>query len=400
MTAEDPALSIRGCTATIDGDALRANLHTARDLAKGATVMPIVKANGYGHGLVRAAQHLAAAEVRDFGVATVEEGLALRKAGIGGRIVVFGGATWTRAPEILVAAELVPVLSAPEEIPQLVRALSVQGKTEPFEVHLGLDTGMSRVGVHVGDEPEKNLRPIWEALKSAPQLAVRGICSHYANADLCDEEMTRLQTQRFIAATRLTLDAGFQLQCAHLANSAAVLTEKSHPRVGDEALPGGLDILVRPGIMLYGASPLVDGEKQALLRPVMQWQAPIVARKKIPRGTKVSYGGTWTAPGEVEIAVIGVGYADGYSRLLSNKAEVILSGMRAPVVGRVCMDLMCVDVSEVVKKRGPGAARVGQSITLLGKDGDEAITALELAQMAQTIPYEIFTSVAARVDRV
>lgn len=399
MTSYRPAigpLSVRGCVAEIDVEALVSNLEVARRRAAGAEVLCVVKANAYGHGSRLVSRALFAAGARRFGVAFIEEGLELREAGVLGTILVLGGAAWWRSPALLVEAELTPVLSSPEEIEALAHHLEGTGKT--VCAHVKLDTGMARIGVPVGDDAERDLAPFLAAAQRHPEVRVTGACTHFANADLADLERSKRQVQRFEEAVAVLLAAGLPLEVAHVANSAASL-EGLLEATAQVATPG-LKSWHRPGLLLYGVSPFPDRRHQEELRPVLSWRAPVVARKRVPRGTQVSYGGTYTTERDSELAVLGVGYADGYLRSVSGQGgEVLLAGRRAPLRGRVCMDLMVVDVTDIVDELGAGAASLGALATLLGPDGDERIDAWQLAGWAGTIPYEVLNAIAARVPR-
>ena len=255
-----------------------------------------------------------------------------------------------------------------------------QGRTLP--IHLEFDTGMGRIGVRI-----EELGELIEALRVAPNLTVEGVLSHFANAELADAVMNRLQLERFAAALAALSSAGFHPTWRHLSNSAGVL-----------GLPGAHDgelcNLVRPGLMLYGESPAERLREAARLRPVLTWKTRVAHLKRVPAGTPISYGGRWSAIRESVIATLPVGYADGYSRRLTNTGEVLIRGVRAPVAGTVCMDMVMVDATQV-----PGIAR-GDEVVLLGSQGNDAIPAQELASKVGTIPYEIFTGISARVTRV
>jgi alanine racemase len=388
-------VNIRGAAAQLDRAALVHNLDVARRHADGAEVMCVVKADGYGHGARRVTPVLERAGCEHFGVATVEEGLELREEGVAGTILVLGGACWLRAPSMLVHARLTPLLSSAEELATLADHLRRHPPAEPLCAHVKIDTGMSRIGVPVGDDPEAALAPLIELALATPELRITGAATHFANADLHDEDFTDVQAERFGHALAMLLHGGLPLEVAHLSNSAATLElpglTKRHG--------GPLDVWVRPGLMLYGISPFADRRYADELRPVMSWTAPIVARKRVPAGTPVSYGSTFTCERETELAVIGTGYADGYPRSISGKGAVLIGGRRAPIRGRVCMDLFVVDVTDVAAELGPAACDVGASVTLLGRDGDEEIDCYEVADWADTIPYEIITRVGARVPR-
>jgi alanine racemase len=387
-----PVHRVRDNVAVVDLDAIVRNYELCASRAPAASVLATVKADAYGHGAVPVARALYDAGVRLFSVATVEEGLELRRAGVEGTVLVLAGATWLNQPELLLDANLTPVLSSEEEVEILDITCAARG--ERMDVHLKLDTGLARVGVPVHDDPEEALEEIVGFLSGNVRVRATGVMTHFANADLADAELTKTQRDRFERAVTYLHGAGVPLEVVHMSNTAATLEGIGLP---DDT---SLAAWVRPGLGLYGYSPFADRHDQELLTPAMTWRAPIVARKRIREGDPVSYGSTWRAERETEIAVLGVGYADGYMRALSNKASVLVDGQRAPIRGRVCMDLTMVDVTEIVSARGAEVCEVGRPATLIGHDQGGTVLADELAEHAGTIPYEILTSVGARVPRV
>lgn len=392
-TVPVPRRSVRGCVAVLDEGALLANLEVAGTLARGAEVLAIVKADAYGHGASAVVPVLERAGVSRYGVATVEEGLELRALGVRGDVLVLGGAAWWSDPALLWEGALTPVLSSHEELVRLDEVARARG--ERIAAHVKLDTGMSRVGVLVlADGASRDLEAFAVAARASEHVRVVGACTHFANADLADAALSGAQVERFTKALAFLRAEGLPLEVAHVSNSAATLELP--------ALTGlaGLETWLRPGLMLYGVSPFDDERRERELAPVLSWLAPIVARKRVPPGTPVSYGSTWTAERETELAVLGVGYVDGYPRALSNRGAVLIEGMRAPVRGRVCMDLTVVDVTDVVREQGAAACALGRSVTLLGSSGKDVITARDVAKWAGTIPYEILTRIGARVPRV
>lgn len=369
---------IRPTRAEIDLGALRQNLAAVRALAPRAEVLAVVKANGYGHGAVLVARALEREGVRFLGVALVEEGLELRSAGVKAPILVLSGA-YEGGYELMVEHDLVPTVFRPEHLEGYARAARRAGRR--VKAHVKVDTGMGRVGLLEGE-----LGPFLDVAARCPEVELEGLLSHFANADLADPAFTQEQVRRFKAALAALRARGISPSFRHLSNSAGVL---ALPEVRD-----GLELnLVRPGLMLYGLSPAARLRGVAELSPVMTWKTAIIHLKRVPAGTPISYGGTWVAPRESLVATLPLGYADGYSRMCSNKAEVLVRGRRARIAGRVCMDLCMVDVTDV-----PGVA-VGDEVVLLGAQGGERITAEELAAHAQTIPYEVICGVGARVPR-
>jgi alanine racemase len=247
------------------------------------------------------------------------------------------------------------------------------------DAHLKLDTGMGRIGVLPRDLPG-----LLEHARGVSEVRLTGLCTHFANADLRDPASTARALELFAEAKNAMRALGFPLQLAHLANSAAVLDLKvSH------------EDMVRPGLMLYGAAPAPRFAGMADLRPAMSWVTGISHLKWVPKGTPISYGHKWAAPRESLIATLPVGYADGYRRSLTNKAQVLVEGRRVPQVGTVCMDMMMADVTEVERQ-----VALGTEVVLLGQQGEARIAAEEMAAWCDTIPYEIFCAVGTRVPRV
>ena len=367
-------LRIRPTEARIDEHALMHNLREARRKAPRSRVMGIVKADGYGHGGTIAARAFLQAGADWLGVALVEEGLALRHVGITAPILVLGGQYTDYG--LLLQHRLTPLVYRADMIDQLAAAARARGV--PAEAHLKLDTGMGRIGALPQDLPA-----LVAHLRSRPEVRITGLCSHFANADLRDPTATRLAMELFVEGRRALLDGGQPLQLCHLANSAATLD-----------LPSSHHDMVRPGLMLYGAAPAPRFAGLAELKPAMSWVTGIAHLKHVPAGTPISYGHRWTARRDSVIATLPVGYADGYRRSLTNKAEVLLGGRRVKQVGTVCMDMMMIDATDVP------SARLGDEVVLLGQQGSESITAEDLADLCDTIPYELFCSIGSRVPRV
>ncbi len=337
----------------------------------GTAFMAVIKADAYGHGAVMAANALKE-EADWFAVATAEEALTLREAGLTKPILILGFVEPACYPEMVREAIRVTVLSL-EEAKALSEAAEALGLTA--FAHVPVDTGMSRIGVTPDDAGEALIRQ----MAALPHLRVEGVFTHFAKADEPDPEATERQLARFEAFRERLKDV---VPLWHCANSAAIL----------RGIGTGFN-LVRGGISMYGLDPMTDGSTQGL-KPVMELKSRVVYVKTIPEGTEVSYGGTYVAQDERVIATIPVGYADGYRRGLSNHASVLIRGQRAAVIGRVCMDQLMADVTDI-----PGVA-AGDEVTLIGRDGDEEITAGELAKICGTIHYEITCGVSARVPRI
>jgi len=367
---ESPVLNpLRPTVARIDLEALRHNFALAKRLVgKDVPLLGVVKADAYGHGAVPAARVLQQAGAAALGVATPEEGIALREAGLTAPILVFGG-PFAATGNLLSEFRLSPVVYTEEQIRSLQSSTSGQ-----LTIYLKVDTGMTRLGVFPAELPK-----ILRAIREASRLELIGVMSHLAQADVTFDGPTAEQFARFSEVERVLRSEMPETKVFHLANSAAILGGKVG--AGDWA---------RPGILLYGSNPHPRFEAGRELKPVMHFETAIVSLKEIPIGTAVSYGGTWVASRPSRIAVLPVGYADGYLRSLSNCGEVLLRGLRAPVVGRVCMDLTMVDVTDI-----PGVA-LGDPVRLWG----EGLPAEELAEKAGTISYELFCAVSRRVPRI
>lgn len=358
----------------IDLDALRNNYRLIRDAVPSAHVMCVVKADAYGHGMVETARALFEADARHFAVAIAEEGIQLRKAGIDGEILVLGAATPGAVSESI-RYSLSQTVFTPEMAELIDREAARLGTKA--NVHIKLDTGMNRIGLRTADEAKK----LAEVLESCRHITVSGIYTHMASADEPEplgalNEYTRMQLERF-AELRSFFPADIPV---HAANSALMLL-----------LPDAGFDLVRAGIVLYGYPPV----KTALpFRPVMSWRTEVVHVKTVCAGEAVGYGCAFTAPRDMRVATVAVGYGDGYHRAYSNGGMMLIRGRRAPVLGRVCMDQTMVDVSDI-----PDAA-VGDEVVLLGEQGTEQIDAEEIARWADTISYEVLLSIAMRVPRL
>ena len=358
----------RRCWVEVDGRALRRNFRILRGLIPRATqMMAVVKANAYGHGLVATARELESIGANWLGVANVAEGAALREAGITLPILLLS-ATLPEEMEEAARHGLTLMVSSFHEARLLDRVARALDK--PVEVHFKVDTGMGRLGCWHPQAGVKLAR-----IRRLPGLAVRGLCTHFASAD-DDARLTKAQWK----AVAPLFGANRDLLC-HAANSPAVTR-----RFGFHA------DMVRAGLALYGIAP--NPKDQSLgLAPVLTWKSRVSFLHAVGAGRTVSYGATYRLPARQRLAVVAMGYGDGYFRLHSNVGEMLVRGRRCPIRGRVTMDQVILDVSKV-----PGC-RVGDEVVALGRQGREEITARELAAQAQTIPWEILTNVGARVPR-
>jgi alanine racemase len=360
----------------IDLDALKHNFRQARlQAGDQRRVLAVVKADAYGHGAARVAPALQRCGADIFGVAMVEEGVELRRAGISQPILVLGG-IYPGQEKAILRHRLIPALFDLGVARRLDAVARAEGFISPY--HLKIDTGMGRIGFR----PEE-LERVLPELSSLKGLAMEGVISHLAVADQPDHLFTGEQVARFRASLREVRNAGFAPEYIHLSNSASLFAD-DFPEAN----------LVRPGIVLYGGLPAECLAGRLDLRPVMSFRTSVVQVKEVPAGTGVSYGHRFRATRPTVLAAIPVGYADGYSRHLSCRGEVLLRGRRAPVAGTVCMDWTMLDVTDI-----PGV-QVGDEVTLLGRDNGEVITAEEWAARIGTISYEIFCQVSKRVPRI
>jgi len=366
----------RPTVAEIRLSALRHNVHAIRSLLpKGTGLLAVVKANAYGHGALPVARALEADGARMLGVATVEEGVELRQGGIRLPVVVLGGVEPLQAAEAH-AHGLSAVLFDRGQIGYLARAASVMGS--PFPVHVKVDTGMGRLGLL----PREALDGAME-IASTPGLRLEGWMTHLSSADGPapeDREYTVAQLavfQGMLPAVRKTFGSGVAV---HGLNSAGILR-----------FPGEPFDLVRPGITLYGCSPLPPGEASPDLRPVMRIVTKVVSLKELPAGHAVSYNRRYRCEGARRIAAVPIGYADGYRRGLTGRARMAVAGRPVPVVGTVCMDHTMLDVT------GVPDIGIGTDVEVMG---DASMGAEEMARICGTIPYEILAQVGPRIPRV
>ncbi len=348
-------------------DAIRAHVGTA-------SVMPVVKANAYGHGIVEVARHLMNHGAPCLGVALLEEAIVLRQAGITLPILVFGGVATRQIPQFI-AHDLMMAASSIDKLRQIDEAAAAV-KTKA-RVHLKIDTGMERIGVHW-----YNAEKLQEASLSFTNVEVAGIYSHFANSDSADLASAKEQLARFFEVLEFYPKRGLQPPQRHIANSGGILQ-----------LPESHLDLVRPGIMLYGVYPSKEVPHTVTLQSALSWKSQVVYFKVVQPGSSVSYGGTWQSDHPVRVVTVPVGYGDGYFRALSNRGQVLIRGQRHPIAGRVCMDQFMVNLEW-------GTAYNGDVVTIIGSDGNETISAQDVADWAGTIPYEVLTNINSRVPRV
>ena len=375
MTAElaGPAV-LRPTVVEVNLARLTENFRAIQAAVAPAAVMPIVKANAYGHGLVPVARHLVGLGATTLGVAFLEEAVALREAGVAVPILVMGGVFGDQIP-VFLRHGLALTASSIDKLRHIDETARDMGVTAT--VHLKIDTGMERIGVHY-----YSAEGLLARAAECRHCVVEGIYSHFANADAADLRSARLQLARFLDVLTWYDRHGVAPPVRHIANSGAVLQlRESH-----------LD-LVRPGILLYGVYPAADVPRTIAVRPALSWKSRVVYFKVVKPDHPVSYGSTWQTDHQARVVTIPVGYGDGYFRALSNVAQVMIRGKRYPVVGRVCMDQIMVNIEW-------DTAYNGDEVVLIGADGGERITCEDLAAWAGTIPYEVLTNINTRVPRV
>jgi alanine racemase len=362
--------------ATIDLTALAHNfLQLRRLLSLGCDVMAVVKANAYGHGAVEIAQSLIRHGVVRLAVFSIEEGIALRQAGITVSIVVLGP-VFREQLEDLFAHRLTPVVSDPSTLTALGQC-AAQGSS-PYPIHLKIDTGMGRLGL-----TQNELEAILAKHTFPSSLRLEGLMSHLADSDGLDPDSTNQQITRFDEAIKAVREEGFCVPMIHLSNSAGIVR-----------FPSAHYSLVRPGIMLYGYHTMPHTVQAPDLRPVLSLTTRIAQLRLIKPGETVSYNRTFMAKRPTRIAILPIGYSGGISRHLSNRGQVLLRGKRAPIVGIVCMDMVMVDVTEIQD------VTVGDEVVLIGTQGNERITARDIAEWTGTISYEVLCAISSQIPRL
>lgn len=358
----------------IDLDAIRHNIESVIERS-GGKVMAIIKADAYGHGAVPVGKLLA--DCCDFfGVSSILEAMELRQAGLHNPILILG-TTPVDAFDTAVRNQIRPAIFRWEDAVALSQAAQAAGVTAPF--HFALDTGMSRIGFQVTEEAAD----LCARIAALPNLYAEGLFSHFATADCADLSRARAQAEKYAAFDRMLQQRGVVIPLRHLDNSAGIMN------FGCEYE------MVRSGIVTYGLYPSDEVDPQLLdLQPAMQWVSRITHIKTLEPGREIGYGGTYTTVKPTVVATIPVGYADGYRRNLSNKFYVLIRGKKAPILGRVCMDQMMVDVTDI-----PDAA-LGDTVVLFGRSGDACIPVEEIAAQADSFNYEFVCGISRRVPRV
>lgn len=358
----------------IDLDAIRENIETVRRKT-GTAVMAVVKADAYGHGAVPVAQHL-----QDicsfFGVSSAAEALELRQAGLDNPILILGHTPVDAFP-LVVEQEIRPAIFRWEDALALSEEAQRQGKTAKF--HFAVDTGMSRIGF----QAEEDAAELCCRIAGLPGLCPEGLFSHFATADCADLSKAREQARKFDWFCDLLKQRGLEIPIRHMNNSAGLMNFTDQYD------------MVRCGIVTYGLYPSPEVDPKLLpLKPALSWHSHISHVKTLPAGREVSYGGLYVTREDTRVATVPVGYADGYWRSLSGRFYVLIHGRRAPILGRVCMDQLMVDVTHIPQ------TQPGDPVTLVGHDGDEVITVEQIAGEAGSFNYEFICGISRRVPRV
>jgi alanine racemase len=375
----------RATRAEINLKAFKHNLQNLKTVLGSKTdIMAVIKADAYGHGALPCAKAAIESGVGYLGAGVIEEGIELRKNGIKGPVLILGGIFPDEVTD-LVHHNLSTILHTAH----LAEALSKEGKKQgkTVNIHIKVDTGMNRLGIL----PE-NLLALTEKISSLPNLKIEALSTHFSSADDEDLSITNQQIELFKNTLNKLKETGITPPLTHLANTSALFRfAESH------------STMVRPGLILYGAlpSPILNpvvqnfcqNENLESFEPVMQWKSRIILLKSVQKGQALSYSRKYFTQKDSYIATLPIGYADGLPRRLSNNMEVLVKGRRVPQVGTICMDMILIDVSEVPD------VQIGEEVVIFGKQGDEVIQVEELAQKANTIPYEILCNVGKRVPR-
>jgi len=358
----------------VDLNAIKENYQKIKEHVGSCKVMPILKANAYGHGLLRIAQFFEELNADYLGVAVVEEGIFLREKGINIPILVLGG-VWGNQVPLFLKHNLAITASSIDKLNQIddtAGQMKIKAK-----VHLKIDTGMERIGVHY-----YNAEKFLDAAYKCKNIEVEGIYSHFANSDAADLTYAKLQLERFKEVLSFFEKRSIETPFRHISNSGAIL----------QLFEANFD-MVRPGIMLFGIYPTKEVNQTVEIKPALTWKSLVVYFKVIMPNHPVGYDSTFTTDHNIRAVTIPVGYGDGYLRSMSHRAEVLIRGKRYPVIGTISMDQIVINIDN-------DSAYNGDVVILLGDDGANIITCQELADWAGTNPYEILTNINTRVPRV
>ncbi|MEW6508756.1 MAG: alanine racemase [Bacteroidota bacterium] len=365
---------VRPTRVEVDLKQLAENFTTIKKHTSPSKVMAVLKANAYGNGLVRVAELMQQLNADYLGVAVLEEGILLRQSGINLPILVMGGMLGNQIPHFL-KYDLTMTASSVEKLNQIDAAayeMNIKAK-----VHLKIDTGMERIGVHY-----YNSEKFLETSVKCKNIFVEGIYSHFASSDSSDLSYANLQLERFLEVLNFYTKNSLETPIRHISNSGGILQ-----------MPEAYLDLVRPGILLYGVYPSNEVKRSITVKTTLSWKSHVVYFKAIKPGHPVSYNSTYTPDKLIRAVTVPVGYGDGYFRSMSYKAEVLIRGRRYPVIGTITMDQIVVNI-------GNDSAFNGDEVILIGSDGVNSITCEDLANWAGTIPYEILTNINTRVPRI
>ncbi len=377
----------RPTRATIDLSALRHNHRLARELAGRRELIAVVKSDAYGHGAVQCVRELARVGQRRFAVVTVREAMALRAAGIDAELLVLGGVHDPLEARLAWQARLVPVVHHPFGLEMLRDA--APGGGAPLSVHVEVDTGMRRMGV----APDA-ATALLEAVSAAVQVELAGTFTHFARADEPDPAATLAQIDRFREVLAEARSAGIDPGLVHADNSAALMGD---PVIAESLPEAGA---VRPGLMLYGASPAAHARGAARLRPVLGLHSRVVALRDVGERDAVGYGASYHAARATRVATLPLGYGDGLLRSLGNRGEVWLAGARRPIVGRVSMDYITVEVGDAEVSIGDEATVIGMAPEALDRGPATAgVPIVDVAEAAGTLAYEVMIRIGERIPR-
>ena len=358
----------------IDLDAISSNFDAIREKA-GVPVMAVVKADAYGHGAIQVAR-LLEGRCAFFGVSSILEAMELRQAGLATPILILGHTPVSAFPTAIENG-IRPTIYRQEDAEALSAAAVKLGKSAPF--HFAVDTGMSRIGFQVSEKTAD----LCASLAKLPMVCAEGIFSHFATADCADLSRSRAQAALFDRFCSLLEARDIHIPIRHLDNSAGIMNFDRHYN------------MVRAGIVIYGMYPSEEVSPRLLeLKPALQWLSRVTHVKTLPAGREISYGGTFVTEKDTVVATVPVGYADGYRRNLSGKFYVLIRGQKAPILGRICMDQMMVDVTGI-----PGVC-TGDNVTLVGRSCDVQITMEEISARADSFNYEFVCGISRRVPRI
>ena len=396
----DSQIPNRPCWVEIRTRSFEDNFRFLADVAAPhADLLAIVKANAYGHSLELCAPAAVRAGAQWLGVTSVEEGVAARSFCADAQILVISGVFPGQGADA-VRHKLTSVAWEPWQLDELEKAArAAGGEAGSIPVHLEIDTGMSRQGVDMD-----GLSPLLARFDDGSPLKLEGVMTHLFAADEADGAITQEQLTRLASALERVRAAGLQAEWLNVGNSAALLSGQA-AAIGGIAAQFAMKALIRPGLALYGLTPHFDpefwasepaslAEAHRRLEPVLSWKTKVVGVRSVPAGALVGYNGTFVATEPMRLALLAVGYADGLDRRLGNRFSLVVRGQRAPLVGRISMDQAVLDVTEI-----PGV-EAGDEVVILGTQGSETISAFDYAEVAQSIPWEIFTRIGPRVKRI